>query len=355
MKNIDLVSNREMTVLIAGIGGPGLGLEIFKSLQYAGGYHLIGTDVSETAYGLYEEGFDRTYLLQRTEETEYALQLLHICLKEKVDAIAPGAGEIHSILSNNRQMFEREGLFLMLNSEKVFNLCSDKTKTLKFLKDKGIPVPEIVDIASEEDVKGFGKFPCVVKPAALTGGGNLVFIAENEEEAGFFVRYLMRRGFIASLQEYINSLEEYTVGVVSAPSGEILGSIALKRSLEQRLSYISRYGDRIITSGWSQGLIDDFPEIRQQAEHIVEVLDSRWAINIQGRLDNHGVFYPFEINPRQSNTTYLRTLAGFNEPHILLQRCLRQRLVAPQPLIKGYYIRNFVEKYIPKEEVKKYD
>jgi len=347
--------SRILTVLIAGIGGGSLGLEIFKSLQYAGGYRLIGTDVSEKAYGLYEEGFQKTYLLQRAQGPEYALQLMDICSQEKVDTVAPGAEEVHRILSENRQLFEREGILLMLNSEEVVDLCSDKTETLKFLKEKGIPVPDTKEVLSEKDVKGFGKFPCVVKPATSAGGSNMVFVADNEEEAVFFVKYLMQRGFRASLQEYKNSREEYTVGVLSAPSGEIVGSIALKRSHEHKLSYVLKYDDMVISSGWSQGLIDDFSEVRQQAEHIARVLKSRWALNIQGRLDSQEVFYPFEINPRHSGTTYLRALAGFNEPHILLQRCLRGYSTSPQPLRKGYYLRSFIEKYVPKEDIKTYD
>lgn len=342
-------TDKKIAVLIAGIGGGSLGLEIFKSLRYAGGYRLIGTDITEKAYGLNEDGFEHTHLLFRSQEKEYALQLLDICLKYKVDAIAPGAEEVHRILSNNRQIFEQEGILLMINSKEVIDLCLNKSKTLQFLKQNGIPIPVSTDIASEEDVEGFARFPCIVKPAAASGGSNLVFIAENVEEALFFVGYLRRRCYEATLQEYIISTDEFTVGVLSSPSGEILGSIALKRFLEPKLSYSLRYNDRVISSGWSQGEINNFVEVRRQAEQISRLLNSRWALNIQGRLDSHGVFYPFEINPRHSGTTYLRALAGFNEPHILLQCCLRGKLPPSQPLKRGYYLRSFVEKYVSKE------
>jgi carbamoyl-phosphate synthase large subunit len=352
---IDRSESNPTSVLIAGIGGGSLGLEIFKSLKHAGGYRLIGTDVSDKAYGLYESGFEKTYLLQRTKGKEYASQLLNICLKEKIDVLAPGAEEVHTIVSLHRELFKREGIFLMLNSEEVVSLCSDKTKTLKFLEKNGIPVPYTKDLESAEDPMGFDRYPCVVKPTSSSGASNLVFIAENEEEANFFVRYLMRRGFRPTLQEYIESHDEFTVGVLSTPSGEIIDSIAVKRFLEQKLSIMLRYGDRIISSGWSHGLIDDFPEVRQQAERIAKALKSKWSLNIQGRLAKNGVFYPFEVNPRHSGTTYLRTLAGFNEPHVLLQYCLKGHLVRPQISRKGYYLRSFAERYVPKGEVKTRD
>jgi len=348
-------NNHETSVLIAGIGAGSLGLELFKSLRLAERYHLIGTDVSEKAYGLYGEGFDRTYLLKRLPPEEYAAQLLDICLKEGARVIAPGAEEVHRILAANRRMFEEQNILLMINTQEVIDVCSDKTRTLAYLKASDIPVPHTLDIDSEDDVRGFGKYPCVVKPASLSGGSNLVFIAEDDEEATFFVRYLKKRGFNSSLQEYIDSADEFTVGVLSSPEGEILGSMALKRFHENKLSYSMRYDGRVISSGWSQGLIDEFPEVREQAERISKALDSRWALNIQGRLDRQGLFYPFEVNPRHSGTTHLRAMAGFNEPHMLLQYCLNKSLPPIQPLKKGYYMRSFIEKYVSEEQIKTHD
>jgi len=342
-------ADQKISVLIAGIGGGSLGLEIFKSLRYAGVYRLIGTDISDKAYGLGEDGFEHTHLLSQSTDENYALQLLDLCLKYKVDAIAPGAEEVHRILSKYRHIFEQEGIIVMINSTEVIDLCSNKSKTLQFLKENDIAVPVNRDVLSEEDAKDFNCYPCIVKPRSASGGSNLVFISENEEETMFFVRYLSRRGYEATLQEYIMPNDEFTVGVLSSPSGEILGSIALKRFLDSKLSYSMKYDDRVISSGWSQGEIDEFVEVRQQAEQCARLLNSRWALNIQGRLDNKGIFYPFEINPRHSGTTYLRALAGFNEPSILLQYCLRGNLPSQQPIKKGYYLRSFIEKYVPKE------
>lgn len=340
-------SHSPISVLIAGIGGGSLGLEIYKSLRLAGGYCLIGTDISDKAFGSYEEGFDRTYLLGRTDPLEYAAQLLEVCEKEDVDAIAPGAEQTHKILAEHQELFENAGILLMINASQVIELCSDKTRCLDFLRQHGIPVPAVMHVENEADVTEFGRFPCVVKPARDSGGSNMVFLAEDEDEAKFFVRYIRRRGPAPLLQEYIDSLKEFTVGVLSNPADQMIGSIALCRSHDQKLSVSLRYQDRVISSGWSQGLIDDFPEVRSQAERIASVLGSRWALNIQGRLAADGTFYPFEINPRHSGTTYLRALAGFNEPHILLQECLRGRRASIEPPKTGFYLRAFTEKYVP--------
>ena len=66
------------SVLIAGIGGASLGTEIFKSLRYSGNYNIFGTDISPYAYGLYQEGFVKTYIVGRKKYIQ------------KIDAIIPG-------------------------------------------------------------------------------------------------------------------------------------------------------------------------------------------------------------------------------------------------------------------------
>ena len=186
-----------------------------------------------------------------------------------------------------------------------------------------------------------------------SGGSRFTFLAEDEKEARFFVKYVADRGSAVVLQEYIKAeVGEFTVGVLSDPSGDVLGSIALKRQLDNRLSYQMKYDDRVISSGISQGYIDSFDQIRKQCEKLAKLIGSRWSLNIQGRVIDD-TFIPFEINPRHSGTTYLRALAGFNEPDILLQYCLHNRLVVPKVIRPGYYLRSLSEMRLPIRKMKK--
>jgi|GEM_PF-372861 len=343
----------KISVLIPGIGAGSLGLEIAKALRHARGYRLIGTDIAETAYGLYDkECFDHTYLIRRLPPQQYAEQLLEIALRDEVDAVAPGAEEVHRILAENREIFERRGILVMLNTRKVIGMCGDKSTVFAFLRQRDITVPDTRNIVSDEDVEGFASYPCVVKPDSMSGGSNLVFIAENPQEAVFLVRYLRKRGYNSTLQQYITCLREFTAGVLSAPTGEVLGSVAMERLLDNKLSYKLRYGGRVISSGWSQGRIDNFPEVRAQAERIATALNSKWAMNIQGRLNEDGVFLPFDINPRHSGTTYLRALAGFNEPHLLLQHFFNHTHPPVDALRPGHYLRGFEEKFVSDKDMK---
>jgi carbamoyl-phosphate synthase large subunit len=337
--------------MVTGVGGASVGLEIFKALSLANRYNLIGADSNRLSYGLFLPGFSKTLLLPKAVDDRYLPELLSTCKKYGVRAIAPGSEAELGKISVNRDLFQDAGILLMMNARDVVQLCTNKSDLFKFLSAKNFKVPDTVLVTNPDRISDFHSYPCVVKPALDSGGSRFAFIAEDEEETKFLVDYLFNRGCATILQEYIAAEKsEFTVGVLSSPSGEILGSIALKRQLTSRLSYQVKYSTRVISSGISQGHIDSYRAICEHSERIAREIGSRWAINIQGRV-NDGVFMPFEINPRHSGTTYLRALAGFNEPDILLQYCLHKRGFKKK-IKPGYYLRSLAEIYVPKPKVK---
>jgi carbamoyl-phosphate synthase large subunit len=345
MRNVEL-KNR---VLIAGIGTGSLGMELLKCFELSEEFELYGADVSENAYGHNDNTFVRTKVLSNKNIADYSENLLRYAIEIKADIIAPGADAVHKILSEYRDMFFKQGIELMINSNQVVHLCSDKAACNEFLARNGFITAKTIRVTRKDDLLNFNSYPCVIKPAADSGGSNMVFLAENMEEASFFVDYLTCRGFKACMQEYIDSEDEFTIGVMSNRNGDVLTSIALRRSLESKLSRAMSYGNRVISSGWSQGEIDYFPEICQQAENIAKSMNSTWALNLQGRVLN-GVFVPFEINPRHSGTSYLRALAGVNEPVIALELLYSDSSRRPVVDLKvGHFYRILKEYYIPRD------
>ncbi len=336
------------SVLIAGIGGASLGTEIFKCLRCSENYDIFGADISAYAYGLYQEGFAKTYLVDREN---YIENIMNICRTEGIDVIIPGAEETLRLFCSSKSLFDKEDILLAINSEEVIDICSDKLKTFEYLASQGIAIP-LTELINDPNEVSRLSYPCVIKPATGSGGSVFAYIAEDEEEAALYISYLNKRNVKALVQEYIPHQEgEYTVGVLSLPNGEVLSSIALKRSFDVKLSCLVKYNDRVISSGYSQGLIDDFRDIRRQAEDMALKLNSRGPLNVQGRL-RHGVFYPFEINPRFSASTYLRAMAGFNEVDIFLQYLFHGKCEIPRSIRYGYYSRSFEEKYVSCEDIR---
>jgi len=332
--------------MIAGIGGASLGTELLKCLRDAGRYRVFGCDISPYAYGHFERDFEATF---RVSLGNYVESLLALCREHDIHFILPGGEGPLNLLRAALPRLDDSGVALVCNDPSVIDLCSDKARAFEALTAYGIGVPQTRLAHGVDDLDGV-RFPCIVKPATDSGGSSFVFYAASRDEAKSHVNYLIQAHRLALIQEYIADDDgEFTVGVLSLSDGRIFGSIALRRLLDSKLSCLMRKPG-VISSGYSQGLIDDFPAVRAIAERIALAVGSRGPINVQGRLRN-GIFVPFEINPRFSASTYLRAMAGFNEVDIFLEH-LTTGTVPSRPEIRpGYYLRSLSEQFVPRQRI----
>lgn len=334
--------------MIAGVGGASLGTEIYKSLQLSGSYEVYGCDVSPSAYGLYEPGFAKTY---RLGLENYVENVISACTDAGAKWLIPGGEQPMVLLGAAESGLAAAGINLVGNKPEVTALFSDKDAAFKILAENGVPIPRTKAVNKPEDI-GFVGLPCIIKPATGSGGSTAVFFAVTVDEALIYAEFIRRNEIQPVAQEYIDVQEgEFTIGVLSLPNRQVVGSIALRRELSAKLSIAYRGRGGLISSGYSQGYIDEYPELCRQAEHIAESIGSCGPINVQGRVRD-GVLLPFEINPRFSASTYLRALAGFNEMDILI-KYLAEGAIPPIPsIMPGWYLRSLTEQYVPKEKIK---
>jgi carbamoyl-phosphate synthase large subunit len=342
------MNSQQHKVMIAGIGGASLGTEIAKCLRLAGKYEIYGCDVSPTAYGLYDQHFTKTYLINRDN---YVAEVLKTCLQTGAKWLLPGGEQPNALLSQAAGRLEREGIHVVANDAAIVRVFSDKQSTFLRLAECGISIPKTAELITVNNIEAVG-LPCIVKPATGSGGSTSVFFAVTTDEALIYAEFIRRNGGVPIAQEYVSDAEgEFTIGVLSLPDGRIIGSIALRRTLDAKLSIAYRARGGVISSGYSQGYIGAFPELCHQAERIASVIQSRGPINIQGRVRN-GVFIPFEINPRFSASTYLRALAGYNEIDLLLDYLVTGEYPASPSIKPGFYLRSLTEIHIAKEDLK---
>jgi carbamoyl-phosphate synthase large subunit len=330
-------------VMIAGVGGASLGTELCKCLRLAGTYDVFGCDISPTAYGLYDSGFTRTI---RVGAKTYVDDVLRACREVGANWLVPGGEQPTALLGAAKERLATEGVQVVVNDPSVVRLFSDKKLTFEKLAAAGIPIPRTAELLSESDLETVG-LPCIVKPATGSGGSVSVFFAVTAEEAMIYGNFIRRTGGVPIAQEYVSDQEgEFTIGVLSVPGGRLMGSIALRRSLEAKLSVSYRGRGGVVSSGYSQGYIGPFPDICRQAESISKAAGSQGPLNIQGRVRN-GVLVPFEINPRFSASSYLRAMAGFNELDIFLRHLIDgDTSVAPE-ILPGWYLRSLTETFVP--------
>lgn len=330
-------------ILIAGIAGASLGSEIAKCLGLTGKYSIYGCDISELAYGHFMPVFSKTFV---ADNENYVDSIIAICEKNKIRFIIPGGEIPMNILARENEKLKNKNINLVSNSPSIIETFSDKKLTFEKLKELGCNVPLTLEVNDEEDLKKM-TFPCIVKPSKGTGGSDSVFLAANKEECMVYVELLKRNGRSIIVQEYISLDEgEFTIGVLSLPNKNVVGCVVMQRVFNSKLSvaFKSKYG--LISSGYSQGLIGAFPQLKEDAIQIARAVGSCGPFNIQGRVKN-GKLIPFEINPRFSASTYLRAKAGFNEIDCYLEYLIHKTDKFDYELKYGYYLRSFEEVYVP--------
>jgi carbamoyl-phosphate synthase large subunit len=263
--------------------------------------------------------------------------------------IVPGSdAELLRIASSLDELARLTPAIPLVNAPSSIALCLDKGTTAAALAKAGLRAPRTVDCTTVDAlVEGIASeripYPVVLKPRR--GGGSAdVYVAQDEEELRFHAARILRGGAAAIAQEYVGTAEqEYTVGVLTFPDGTLAGSFALRRDLGSLLSSRFRAPNRTgradlgaqlaVSSGFSQGEVDDFPEVRAQAEAVARAVGSRGPLNVQGRLVR-GELVVFEVNPRFSGTETMRAMAGWNAPEALIEWHLGLR-----PAISSFRVR----------------
>lgn len=325
---------KKYNFLITPLNGRNAGTEAFKSLKLTNIYNkIVVTDITKFSYG--NHVCENFYIQPCASSGDYINSILKIVKKEKIDVIIPGSDYEIRALAKERERFKKLRTYLLMNSQEVINTCMDKYKTAEFFEKNNIPCIK-TEVFSLRNVNNYNLFnylgkklhrPFIIKPNFFSGGSNTISIIQDRYDLGRFIKLNShyRDKFIA--QEYIDAPnKEYTVGVMSDKSGRIISSFAMKRDLSTPDSVKLRVKNKhksnvkseylIISSGLSQGLVRDYPKIREFSEDIALKLKSAGPLNIQCR-EYENKIYIFEINPRFSGTTSIRAIMGHNDVKLI--------------------------------------
>jgi carbamoyl-phosphate synthase large subunit len=352
---------QRISVMVTGVGGGGHGEQILKALKMAETpYFIVGGDMNAFSLGLTQ--VDVPYLLPPARADGYVDAVLEACRRHEVRALFHGSEPELKVMSEQRERFERAGIFLPINPARVIELCMDKLRTYQWLREHGFAAPRTLHIRTVEDLEGVDFCPAVLKPMVGGGGSANLFLAQHPDEVRFLGTYLLANIGPYVIQEYVGTVDsEYTVGVLRDMNGELLNSIAVRRMIMSGLSNRIRVANRTgnakfgeslaISSGVSQGDVGQYPQVTSVCERIASALDARGAINIQCRYAE-GQVHVFEINPRFSGTTSIRAMLGYNEPDVLIRRHLLGEQVMPRfEYRSGRVVRGLSEVVVPERKI----
>jgi len=319
-----------------GVTGTGslIGQAIIKSIKNStksNNYKIIGFDYFNNTVGsfLCESNHKlKTDIYSDPDlEDDWLQEILFHVKEESLDMLFIGVDFELELFAKYKSLIEKNSKCkIIVSSLETIKIGNDKYLTYEFLKKNNLnyPVTELPEDINLAKIK----YPVIVKPrvGARSRG---VFKVDNKEELISKIKNIEN----PIIQEYIGDEgTEYTCGIIYL-DGELKASIALNRTLKEGNTFISEYSkksDKII---------------KKYITDIANKLKPYGSCNLQLRIDKDGVPKLFEINPRHSGTTYIRSLFGYNEVLYIINYITKGKQIK-MVLKEGRAIRFFDEKLI---------
>jgi carbamoyl-phosphate synthase large subunit len=348
---------KQVNVLITSVGGI-VGQGIIKSLKYNNlysenkthHYNIHGTDLVYDSSGLYR--VDKFSIINKPETEQFIDSIINLCTNNNIDIIFIGSDIELPIFSKNKKKIEsKTSTKVIVNQLKVIEICRDKYKTFEFLENNNLNyIPSCLAKDSEDFIKD-NKFPLIVKPCEGFGSKFLT-IAKNNTDLNYAISTIENYGWTPLIQKYLkDDNKEFTTGITIDKNGkQVMSSIVIKKILKHGQTY--------------KAIIDDYPNIKKISETTARKIGGIGAINIQLRIDeDNDEAKIIEINPRFSASCPMRTVAGINEPDIVIRNTLFDediKITSYQSLLCLRYwnetyleLEKFYEIKSSKDEIKK--
>lgn len=170
-----------MNILLTSVGRRSYLVKYFKeALGDTGEVHVSNSTELTPAFSV----ADSSVVTPLIYDDEYIPFLLSYCKENKINAIISLFDIDLPILSENKRMFNKIGVKVIVSEKLIIDICNDKFKTYNFLIQNGFNAPKtyisvedaLISIRNEDI-----NYPVIIKPR--WGMGSIgIFEAENEEE-----------------------------------------------------------------------------------------------------------------------------------------------------------------------------
>ena len=213
-----------MNILFCSVGRRGELVKFFKQSMDEEGC-IVATDNSPYAPALYLA--DKRYIVPKIHDDNYIENILDICKKEQIQAVATFIDPEIEILAHHRKRFEDVGVQLLVPYEKTAHLCFDKYQMYSYLVEHSIPtVLTFGDMNSFEQAftRGDISFPVFVKPRTGSGSVGARKIESFEE-----LRTAMQNDPLLIIQELMTGIDLDADVYVDTISRELVSVFSKKK------------------------------------------------------------------------------------------------------------------------------
>jgi carbamoyl-phosphate synthase large subunit len=239
---------------------------------------LIVADNSNLAPTIYVA--DKSYLVPKIYDENYIETILNICKKEDIKIVCTLIDPEIKILADNKEKFEELGILVMTPSSQTAELCFDKFKMYKYLKENNInTVTTYGSIEEFENNKDGVVFPVFVKPR--TGSGS---VGARKVENIETLKKLFEEDDTLIIQELMTGKDLDADIYVDTITNEVI-SIFSKNKLETKIG------------GANKTVSFKDEELNEFIKNVVSKFEFKGTINMDF-FKKDGRYYLSEVNPR---------------------------------------------------------
>ena len=215
-----------MNVLILSVGTRNKLIQYFKK-EFSGIGNVVVTDMIDLAPAIYEA--DKFYQVPRISEPEYIDIILDICKKEDISAVFSLIDPELSLLSKNKDRFEKINVKILGSSYELCERAFNKMKMYKWLKENHYNCASSYT-DKEEFYRDLGKgkihFPVFVKP--VLGSASIHIQKVYSKDA---IELLFTQDENLMIQEYLDGQEIGADCYIDFISGKVVSIFTKKKKL----------------------------------------------------------------------------------------------------------------------------
>lgn len=291
-------------------------LKYFKE-NMGDGDKVVATDMQLSAPAL--QVADVKLQVPAVYDPKYVEITLQICKEQKIDALLSLNDLELPILAENKEMFEAEGVKVIVSAPSVIDIAFDKYKTAQWMESLGLKSPKTY--VRLEDAKhaletGELHFPLFMKPRWGSGSIGLASIADMEE-LDIYYHLLMKqvkKTILATASvgdEYIMIQEKLTGNEFGLDVMNDLEGNNVAVSVKQKLAMRAGETDKAVTV--------DLPEVREIGHKIGNSLKHIGNLDVDVMQNKNGEYCVLELNPRFGGGFPFSYEAGVNLPKAIIE------------------------------------
>jgi len=306
-----------MNILLTSVGRRGYLVQYFKDALGTKGKVFVSNSSKLSPALSNADDYVVTPLIY---DENYIAFLLKYCKEKNIQMIVSLFDIDLYILANSKQIFEENGISLIVSDKEFIEICNDKWLTYNYLLNNNISTPQTylsINSVLKAIKSNSVSFPLIVKPR--WGMGSLeIFTADNEEELILFYDKVKRNIKVSYLEYESNKDIDNSVIIQEKIIGTEFGMDVINDLKGNYVNTIIRKKIAMRAGETDCAIIVENLIIKDISRKIAKI--SRHIGNLDvDILERNSKYYVLEMNARFGGGYPFSHLAGVNLPLALIK------------------------------------